>query len=74
MIKVLGNTAFNDFDRGHSCALRPIGSIRDHLASPKMRRPNPTGGLDADDLSVDIMDYFDKRFAQSIRGARRATT
>jgi len=70
VIKVLGNSFFNDFDRERVRFETDPDSIRDHLAAlEKMRQPNPTGGLDADDL-VDIMDYFDKRFAQSMQALK----
>lgn len=66
VIKILGNSFFNDFDRERVTFNTEPEHIRQHLAAvEKQHQPQPTGGLDEDDM-VDLLDYFDKRFAKSM--------
>lgn len=66
VIKILGNSYFNDFDRERVTFNTEPEHIRRHLAElEKQRQPQPTGGLDEDDM-VDLLDYFQKRFGKSM--------
>jgi hypothetical protein len=66
LIKILGNTFFNDFNRERIEVDTSEDHIREHLAAlVKRRQPNPTGGLTEDDM-VDLLDYFEKRFEKSM--------
>lgn len=66
LIKILGNSFFNDFDRERVKFDTEPEHIRQHLAElEKQRQPHPTGGLDEDDM-VDLLDYFQKRFGKSM--------
>ena len=66
VIKILGNSYFNDFDRERVDFNTEPEHIRQHLAEfEKQRQPQPTGGLDEDDM-VDLLDYFQKRFGKSM--------
>lgn len=66
VIKILGNSYFNDFDRERVTFNTEPEHIRQHLAAlEKQRQPQPTGGLDEDDM-VDLLDYFQKRFGKSM--------
>ncbi len=65
LVKVLGNSYFNDFDRERTPELKP-DAVASHVAALKpLRQPNPTGGLDEDDM-VDLSDYFGRRYAKSM--------
>lgn len=64
--KILGNSFFNDFNREKVKFNTEAIHIRQHLAAlEKQRQPNPTGGISEDDM-VDIRDYFENRFEQSM--------
>lgn len=66
LIKIIGNSFFNDFDRDRVRMSTDSGEIRRHLQGcEQQRQPRPTGGLD-EDAMVDVMDYFDKRFTRSM--------
>ena len=66
LIKILGNSFFHDFDRERVKFDTEPERIQQLLAGlEKARRPNPTDGIDADDM-VDVFDYFDRRFQQSM--------
>lgn len=66
IVKILGNTFFNDFDRERVSIAADTEIIRQHLMPlQKLRQPNPTGGLDEDDM-IDVFDYFETRFAKSM--------
>ena len=66
LVKILGNCFFNDFDRERVKFDTEPKKIRPLLAAlEKARRPNPTGGIDTDDM-VDVYDYFHRRFQQSM--------
>lgn len=67
VIKVLGNSYFNDFDSERVNSDTSPEHIRRHLAQfEKQRQPAPTGGLDEDDM-VDLLDYFQGRYAKSMK-------
>ena len=69
LVKVLGNSYFNDFDRERTPELKPEAVSR-HLAALKpLRQPQPTGGLDEDDM-VDLLDYFTKRYGKSMEALK----
>jgi hypothetical protein len=69
LVKVLGNSYFNDFDRERTPELKPEAVGR-HLAALKaLRQPQPTGGLDEDDM-VDLLDYFSKRYGKSMEALK----
>lgn len=69
LVKVLGNSYFNDFDRERKAELK-ADAVAQHLAALKpLRQPNPTGGLDEDDM-VDLLDYFSKRYSKSMEALR----
>ncbi|MBN2751702.1 MAG: putative virulence factor [Rhodospirillaceae bacterium] len=66
LLKIIGNSFFLDFDpqKVELCAGAEV--IRDHLSRLKKRvQPQETGGMTADDV-VDVMDYFVKRFPNSM--------
>jgi hypothetical protein len=70
VVKILGNSFFNDFDRERIT----FDTDPDHLKSlleriTPYRTDEPTGGLTADDL-VDIIDYFERRFEKSFAPLR----
>ncbi len=66
VVKILGNSYFNDFDREKVNFNTEPEHVRQHLAAlEKQRQPQPTGGLDEDDM-VDLLDYFQKRFGKSM--------
>lgn len=66
VIKILGNSYFNDFDRERVNFNTEPEHIRHHLSElEKQRQPQPAGGLDEDDM-VDLLDYFQKRFGKSM--------
>jgi len=70
LVKVLGNSFFNDFDRDRVAFNTEEAHIREHLGGlEKRRQPNPTGGLSEDDM-VDLLDYFSKRFERSMEPLR----
>lgn len=69
LVKVLGNSYFNDFDREQTAEIKPETVVQ-HLAALKpLRQPNPTGGLDEDDM-VDLLDYFSKRYGKSMEALK----
>ncbi|MCW5700659.1 MAG: hypothetical protein KIT00_12545, partial [Rhodospirillales bacterium] len=66
VVKVLGNSYFNDFNRekvDFNTDPAHIGELLTKLA--KQRQPNPTGGISEDDM-VDLFDYFDRRYKKSM--------
>jgi len=66
LVKVIGNSFFNDFDPQRVTLNTDEDHIRERLsASRKRRQPNPTDGLSEDDM-VDLLDYFSKRFERSM--------
>jgi len=70
LVKILGNSFFHDFDRERVNVVSDPDEIRKHLARfEALRRPQPTGGLD-EDAMVDLMDYFERRFARSMEPLR----
>lgn len=70
LVKILGNSFFHDFDRERVVMVSDADEIRKHLATYEaLRRPLPTGGLD-EDAMVDLMDYFERRFARSMEPLR----
>lgn len=65
VVKILGNSFFNDFDRERVTFDVDPDRIREHVARyEKQRQPQPTGGLDEDDM-VGLLDYFDHRYTRS---------
>lgn len=70
LVKILGNSFFHDFDRERVVMVDDADEIRNHLARYEaLARPQPTGGLD-EDAMVDLMDYFERRFARSMEPLR----
>lgn len=70
LIKILGNSFFNDFDKERVSIDSDPAHVRAHLEKyARDRRAQPTGGLD-EDAMVDVMDYFNKRFARSMEPLR----
>lgn len=70
LVKVLGNSFFNDFDPNRVRLNTEETHIREHLAALEKRRlPNPSGGLGEDEL-VDLFDYFTKRFERPMEPLR----
>ncbi len=70
LVKVLGNSFFNDFDSNRVSVNSDETHIREHLATLEKRRlPNPTGGLGEDEM-VDLFDYFTKRFERPMAPLR----
>jgi hypothetical protein len=66
LAKVLGNSFFNDFDTETVTFNTAPDHIRQHLATlEKQRQPNATGGMTEDDM-VDLLDYFERRFKNSM--------
>ncbi len=66
VVKILGNSFFNDFDRETVRFNTAPDHIRQHLAGlERQRQPNPTGGMTEDDM-VDLLDYFERRFKSSM--------
>lgn len=66
LIKILGNSFFNDFDRERVTVKSDPDDIRQHLLPfEAQRQPRPVGSLD-EDAMIDLMDYFDKRYAKSM--------
>ena len=67
LIKIIGNTFFLDFDPQKVAHTVDHESLSALVAELKPRaRPNPCDGLSTDDV-VDVMEYFRKRFANSVR-------
>ncbi len=67
LVKIIGNTYFLDFDPQKVEYAVDHDRLSAHLVPLKKRaRPQPTGGMTADDV-VDVMDYFRKRFANSVK-------
>lgn len=67
LIKILGNSFFNDFDRETVAFRHDAHFLREHLTALKSRvRPQPTGGMTPEDV-IDIMDYFSKRFTNTVK-------
>jgi hypothetical protein len=66
VVKILGNSFFNDFNRERVTFNTDASHIQQHLAAlEKQRQPNPMGGLTEDDM-VDLLDYFERRFEKSM--------
>lgn len=66
LIKILGNSFFNDFDKERVSIKSDAVHVREHLEKyARDRQARPTGGLD-EDAMVDVMDYFEKRFTRSM--------
>jgi len=66
LVKILGNSFFNDFDRERVTVKSDPDDIRQHLAPfEAQRQARPVGSLD-EDAMVDLMDYFAKRYAKSM--------
>lgn len=67
LVKIIGNTYFLDFDPQKVAYAVDHDRLSAHLAPLKKRaQARPTGGMSADDV-VDVMDYFRKRFANSVK-------
>lgn len=67
LVKIVGNTYFLDFDPQKVEYAVDHDRLSAHLAPLKKRaQARPTGGMSADDV-VDVMDYFRKRFANSVK-------
>jgi hypothetical protein len=70
LIKILGNSFFNDFDKERVSIESDPVRVREHLEKyARDQQARPTGGLD-EDAMVDVMDYFEKRFARSMEPLR----
>ncbi|MFO1119621.1 MAG: virulence factor SrfC family protein [Rhodospirillales bacterium] len=69
LVKVLGNSYFNDFDRERTAEIKPETVVQHVAALRSLRQPNPTGGLDEDDM-VDLLDYFGKRYGKSMEALK----
>lgn len=65
LVKVLGNTFLNDFDRELTQFDTSPAHIRAHLKGIEpRRRPAATGGLD-EDAVVELLEYFEHRFPKT---------
>lgn len=65
LVKILGNSFFNDFDHEQREDADTPESLRTHLARLEARRQRePVQGVTADDL-VDLGDYFQRRFPKT---------
>jgi len=69
LVKVLGNSYFNDFDRERTAEIKAETVVQHVAALRPLRQPNPTGGLDEDDM-VDLFDYFSKRYGKSMEALK----
>jgi hypothetical protein len=70
VVKIFGNSFFNDFNRERVTFDIDANHVRQHLAAlEKQRQPNPTGGITEDDM-VDLLDYFERRFEKSMAPLR----
>ncbi|MGY6216116.1 putative virulence factor [Methylolobus aquaticus] len=70
LVKILGNSFFNDFDRERVAFDTDQDSLRALLAQvERFRQPAPTGGLDGDAV-VDLIDYFERRYGKSFAPLR----
>lgn len=66
VIKILGNSFYSDFDSEKVENDITSETIHSRLVElERKRQPKPTGGLDEDDM-VDVMDYFRRRFKNSM--------
>lgn len=66
MVKILGNSFFNDFDRERVEFNTEAAYISNMLTELKAKAKfKPTGGLSEDEV-VDLLDYFEKRFHKSM--------
>jgi hypothetical protein len=66
LIKILGNSFFNDFNREKVKFNTEPEYINQLLAELEgKRKQQPTGGVNEDDM-VDLMDYFETRFQKSM--------
>ncbi len=67
LIKILGNSYFNDFNREKVEFKTDPEHINKLLAEFLSRaQAHPTGGVDEDDM-VDLLDYFESRFLSSMQ-------
>jgi hypothetical protein len=65
LVKILGNSFFNDFDHEQRETRLDIEAIRARLdALQERRRPTADAPVEADDL-VDLRDYFRRRFPKT---------
>ena len=65
LIKVLGNSFFNDFDREQVEVNTAPAYLRKHLAGLESRRKKqPTGGVTEDNV-VELLEYFEQRFPRT---------
>ncbi len=66
LVKILGNSFFNDFNREKVIFNTDAEYINQLLADLSgNRKQQPTGGVTEDDM-VDLMDYFESRFQKSM--------
>ncbi len=66
LVKILGNSFFNDFNREKVIFNTDAEYINQLLADLSgNRKQQPTGGVTEDDI-VDLMDYFESRFQKSM--------
>jgi len=67
LIKILGNSFFNDFDHQRVEFRNEPDFLAAHVSALEAKRqPAETGGMTAEDV-VDVMDYFLKRFPSSMK-------
>ncbi len=70
VVKILGNSFFNDFDRERVSFDTDPDRLKELLTRlTPHRSATPTGGLTADDV-VDLIDYFERRFEKSFAPLR----
>ncbi|MGH8547377.1 MAG: putative virulence factor [Methylococcales bacterium] len=66
IVKILGNSFFNDFDRERVVFNTEATYISNLLTELQARvKYKPAGGISEDDM-VDLLDYFEKRFHKSM--------
>lgn len=66
LVKILGNSFFNDFNREKAKFNTEPEYINQLLTELEgKRKQQPTGGVSEDDM-VDLMDYFETRFQKSM--------
>lgn len=72
LVKILGNSFFNDFDRDRVPLKLDPDDIRAHLSRfASLTQGEPNGGLSEDDV-VDLQDYFERSFFQPTRPLKTA--